>query len=138
MGSTVKELMGLAPELRRQFDGTNAFTVRAFKGTVGFGDAGVAVEIGQIPADAIPIGVIVNVTTAFNSSGTDLIDVGTGTDPDGYSVDEDGATAGTTFSGDGALIGDAATADTVEVLYTQSVADATAGSAQVTVLYLEA
>lgn len=139
MGSVVKDLMNLPPELRRQFDGTDAFTLRALKGTVGFGDAGTAVTIGQLPDGAVVIGAIINVTTAFNSSGTDLIDVGTAADPDGFVVDHDASSAGNSgVVGGGALIGTIATQDTVEVLYSQSVADAAAGSAIVTVLYLEA
>ena len=55
-----------------------------------FADFGTTVNVGTIPAGASVVGGGVHVVTAFNSSGTDLLDVGfigSTTDADGYATD---------------------------------------------------
>lgn len=106
-----------------------------------FGDFGTTVTVGKIPAGASVIGGGVHVTTAFNSSGTDLLNVGfigATTDADAYAtlltmaavgyipLDELGAT--TNIQG--------AVEHTVTCAPAQSVADATAGEAWVIIQYV--
>jgi hypothetical protein len=106
-----------------------------------FADLGTVVTVGYLPANASGIGGGVHVTTAFNSSGTDLLDVGfigSTTDDDAYATD-------LTLAGVGFIVLDelAATTNikqTVDATVTcspaQSVADATAGVAEVYVTYV--
>lgn len=108
-----------------------------------FADYGTTVVVGYLPANASVIGGGVHIVTAFNSSGTDLLDVGfTGgsstADPDGY------ATL-LTLAAVGYIVLDelAATTNikqTVDTTVTcapaQSVADASAGVAEVYVTYV--
>lgn len=106
-----------------------------------FADFGTTVNVGVIPAGATVVGGGVHVITAFNSSGTDLLDVGFvggTTDADGYATD-------LTLAGVGFIPLDelAATTNiqqsvdaTVTCAPAQSVADATAGVADVIVWYV--
>jgi hypothetical protein len=106
-----------------------------------FADLGTVVTVGYLPANASVIGGGVHVTTAFNSSGTDLLDVGfigSTTDDDAYATD-------LTLAAVGFIVLDelAATTNikqTVDATVTcspaQSVADATAGVAEVYVTYV--
>lgn len=106
-----------------------------------FADFGTTVTVGTIPADASVIGGGVHVTTAFNSSGTDLLNVGfigSTTDADGYAtllqlnavgfiaLDELAATTNIKQTVD----------TTVTCAPAQSVADATAGVAEVYITYV--
>lgn len=87
-----------------------------------------------LPAGARIINIVVDVETAFNSSGTDLLDLGkTGTD-NHYINDLDIAAVGRkapTLTN----LGVSTTPITVIATFVQSVADATTGSATVTVTY---
>jgi hypothetical protein len=106
-----------------------------------FADFGTTVTVGTIPAGASVIGGGVHIVTAFNSSGTDLLDVGfigSTTDADGYATD-------LTLAAVGFIVLDelAATTNiqqTVDTTVTcapaQSVADATAGVADVIVTFV--
>jgi hypothetical protein len=106
-----------------------------------FADYGTTVTVGWLPAKASVVGGGVHIITAFNSSGTDLLDVGfigTTTDANGYAtlltlaavgfipLDELGAT--TNIQDTAAL--------QVTCAPAQSVADATAGVADVIILYI--
>ena len=106
-----------------------------------YADYGTTVNVGVIPAGASVIGGGVHIVTAFNSSGTDLLNVGFvggTTDADGYAtlltlaavgyieLDELGATTNIQQSVD----------TTVTCAPAQSVADATAGAADVIVLFI--
>lgn len=106
-----------------------------------FADFGTTVNVGVIPAGSCVIGGGVHVTTAFNSSGTDLLNVGFvggTTDADGYAtlltlaavgfiaLDELAATTNIVQSVD----------TTVTCAPAQSVADATAGVAEVIIMYV--
>lgn len=55
---------------------------------------GVAKRIGTLPAGAMVIGGGIFVTTAFDGSGTDLIDIGTVADDDAFATDLSAASAG--------------------------------------------
>lgn len=105
-----------------------------------FADFGTVVTVGKIPPGSSVTHGGVHVITAFNSSGTDLLDVGfigATTDDDAYATD-------LTLAAVGFIVLDelAATTNiqgTVEHTVTctpaQSVADATAGVADVIVYY---
>ena len=93
-----------------------------------------------LPAGAQILNVIIDITTAFNSSGTDLIDVGTAADGAYYVNDATASAAGhfaaTLVSTNIAGILNIGTSDVqVTATYVQSVADASAGSAQITIVY---
>jgi len=106
-----------------------------------YADYGTTVTVGKIPANSCVIGGGVHITTAFNSSGTDLLDVGfigNTTDADGY------ATLLTLAAVGYIALDELATTtnimQTVDTTVTcapaQSVADATAGVAEVIILYI--
>lgn len=104
-------------------------------------DLGNTVNVGKVPAGAVVVGGGVHVVTAFNSSGTDLLDVGfvgSTTDADAYATDLDLATIG--FKALDELAAVTNIQQTVETTITciaaQSVADATAGVADVVVMYV--
>lgn len=108
-----------------------------------FADYGTVVTVGYLPANASVIGGGVHVVTAFNSSGTDLLDVGfTG---GSSTADDDAYATDLTLAGVGFIVLDelAATTNikqtvdcTVTCTPAQSVADATAGVAEVYVTYV--
>ena len=93
-----------------------------------------------IPAGSQILEVIIDIVTPFNSSGTDLIDVGTTADNAYYVNDATASAAGhfvaTLVSTSIAGILNVGTVDKqITGKYVQSVADATAGLAQITVVY---
>lgn len=106
-----------------------------------FADFGSTVVIGKIPAGAsILPGSGVHIVTAFNSSGTDLLDVGF----IGATTDADAYATQLTLGAVGFIVFDelATTTNiqgqvehTVTCAAAQSVADATAGIADITVVY---
>lgn len=64
--------------------------VHYIRKAITFADDGVAVTVGTIPAGSIIIKAGVVVSTAFNDTGTDLIDIGiSGGDTDGIAADLD-------------------------------------------------
>jgi hypothetical protein len=106
-----------------------------------FADLGTSVTVGKMPPYSHVVGGGVHIVTAFNSSGTDLLDVGFiggTTDADAYAtdltlaavgflaLDELGATTNIMQSVETTVTADAA----------QSVADATAGEAYVIVNFV--
>ncbi|TIO15625.1 MAG: hypothetical protein E5X86_19850 [Mesorhizobium sp.] len=106
-----------------------------------FADYGTTVTVGKIPAGASVIDGGVHVVTAFNSSGTDLLDVGfigSTTDADAYATDLTMAAVGyIPFDELGATTNIQQTVDTtVTCAPAQSVADATAGVADVIVAFV--
>lgn len=104
-------------------------------------DYGTTVTVGWIPAGASVIGGGVHVRTAFNSSGTDLIDVGfvgSTTVAAAYATQLTLAAVGyIPFDELGTTTNIQQSVDTrVTCAPAQGVADATAGSADVIVLYV--
>ncbi|WP_027039113.1 hypothetical protein [Mesorhizobium ciceri] len=131
--------------LNRNVPARNALyqNVQFLRKKITFGNFGTTVTVGTLPAYANVIGGGVHVTTAFNSSGTDLLDVGfigSTTDPDAYAtlltlaavgfipLDELGTTTNIMQTVD----------TTVTCAPAQSVADATAGEAYVIIMYVMA
>lgn len=112
--------------------------VQVLRKRIRFSDAATAVTVGVIPAGAIVLpGSGVQVITAFNDSGTDLLDIGTTGDADefasaivisavGYIVVDDIAT----HNGY-----DDTTDVTVTATYTGQNSNSTAGVADVVILF---
>lgn len=88
-----------------------------------------------LPVGAILIAFIVNITMAFNDSGTDLIDIGDSTTADRFVADLDGASAGLTLkpSADETAL---AAATVVKGKFTGQNSNASAGAATITALYI--
>lgn len=115
--------------------------VQTLRKRITFANRGTAVVIGKIPAGASVLpGSGVHIVTAFNGSGTDLLDIGfigSTTDPDGY------ATLLTLAAVGYIVVDELATTTniqgtvehTVTCLYTDANSDATAGVADVTIVY---
>lgn len=106
-----------------------------------FADFGTVVTVGKIPAGASVIGGGVHVITAFNSSGTDLLDVGfigSTTDDDAYATDLSLAAVGFIALDElGATTNIQQSIDTtVTATPAQSVADATTGVADIIILFV--
>lgn len=104
--------------------------------TPGIGTAA-TVQVGTLPAGCLVLETIVRVRTAFNAATTNVIIVGTSDDDDEFieAADVDESTAGTTFSARSA--GLVMTSDTpVYVKYSQTGTAASAGEADVVVLYI--
>lgn len=106
-----------------------------------FANLGSAVTVGKMPPYSHVVGGGVHVVTAFNSSGTDLLDVGfigSTTDDDAYATDLTLAAVG--FLALDELAATTNIMQSVETTVTatpaQSVADATAGEAYVIVNFV--
>lgn len=94
-----------------------------------------AKDLFTLPAGAIIIGITVNVTTAFDDSGTDLIDIGNADTADAYVADFDASSQGMTLSpsaDESAL----SAATVVKGVYTGQNSDAAAGAATIACLYV--
>lgn len=103
----------------------------------------IAVDVGRIPAYSTVVGGGVHVVTAFNDSGTDVLDVGfrgavASDDPDGYSTD-------LALDGVGYIVLDELAATTnilstqdciVTATYAGQNGNATAGEAYLTIMYV--
>lgn len=103
-----------------------------------FGDT-LAVDVGMLPSGSVMLPSIsgVHVSTAFNDSGTDLIDIGTSADGDLYATDLDASTVG--FKPlDEAVSLRVATETTITVTYAGLNSNADAGAAQVVIAYIPA
>ena len=104
--------------------------------------SGVALTVGVLPPGALVVGGGITVLTAFNSSGADLMGVGVTGSAAAYASAVDVAVQGFKPLDDLALApavtaGFSATSElTVTATWTQSVADATAGVADVSVQFI--
>ena len=94
-----------------------------------------------IPANSQIVSVDVNVETAFNDSGADILEVGSSADTDLYINDTDISAAGSIAMGTAALCAnwkDIGTSDIrVGYIYNGANNDASAGAATVTINYLQ-
>lgn len=111
-------------------------TLAAVTGTVAYTDT-TAKTLFTLPAKAVPVQWIVNVVTAFNDSGTDLLNVGkTGTD-NAFAAALNVASTGQLVTGFvvTALNVELPSPTTVVAKYTGENGDSSAGSAQVTCIY---
>lgn len=131
-----KDLLGIAPALRRVFgDDDEGGVLVAFTNTVAYTDTA-AKNLFVLPSKAKIVSIHVDVTTAFNSSGTDLLDLGKTGTANHFKNDLDVSSAAQTVTG-WSNLGDVGSSD-VQVIatYAQSVADASAGAARVTFVCL--
>jgi hypothetical protein len=96
-----------------------------------------AKNLFKLPKGAVIVAWIVNVVTAFNSSGTDLLDIGVSGTAARFANDIDVSSAGQKLTGFvAAELFTPLTEDTqVTAIFVQSVADAAAGDADVACLY---
>lgn len=125
-------------------DSARAFSyqmVHYLRKEVTFSNRGTAVTIGKIPVNAVVLphmsGALV--TTAFNGSGTDLLDIGTSDDDDGFATDLDVSSVGFKVCDETATTNDAIKTTgtmTITATYADANSDATAGSAEVIICYI--
>lgn len=96
------------------------------------------VTVGVLPAGAVVVGGGVVVTTAFNDSGADLIDIGTSADPDGLATDLDASAVGLKAADELATSNDLYSTSevTITATYAGANADASAGAGIVYVEFL--
>ncbi len=94
-----------------------------------------------IPANSQIVSVDVNVETAFNDTGADILEVGSSADTDLYVNDTDISAAGSIAMGTAALCANwkdiGSTDSGVGYIYNCANNDATAGAATVTINYLQ-
>lgn len=129
---------GLGIKDADNFAGPNLGGTLAVKfNTVDFEDT-TAKELFTLPKGAIPILWITNVTTAFNDSGTDLLDIGKSGTAAAFASDIDVSSAGQKLTGYvvGALFAELTEDTTVIATYAGENEDADAGAAVVGVLYM--
>lgn len=115
--------------------------VQSLRKKITYQDNGLTVTVGKLPPHSVVVGGGVHIVTAFNGSGTDLLDVGfigATTDPDAYATD-------LTLAAVGFIVLDelAATSNimgtvehTVTCVYADENSNATAGEAWVIVNYV--
>ena len=112
----------------------DVFLLQAQRATIAYTDT-TAKDLFTLPTGAVLVGFVVNVTEAFDDSGSsDLLDIGDGTTADRFVADQDVGSAGISLvaSDDEAAL----SAETVvKGLYTPGTG-ATAGTATLTALYL--
>ncbi len=92
-------------------------------------------ELFTLPAGAIILGFVINVTTAFDDTGTDLVDLGDGDTADRFVADFDASSAGLTLqpsADEGALAADTV----VQGVYAGGNGDAANGAATISCLYV--
>jgi hypothetical protein len=91
----------------------------------------------KLPKGAVIVAWIVNVVTAFNSSGTDLLDIGDGSTANRFANDIDVSSAGQKLTGYVAAELYTPLTDETQItaIFVQSVADAAAGDLDVACLY---
>lgn len=97
---------------------------------------GTATHLFNLPPHSVILRFMVEVVTAFNDSGTDLLDIGSSGTADAYANDVDLSTAGQVIVEESAL-GLTATRGVTEVFgkYSGQNSNATAGEARVSVVY---
>jgi len=104
--------------------------------TVAYTDT-TAKAICTIPADADVIGITVNVTTGFDDTGTDVLDLGVTGTAEHFKADLDVTSTGQTVTGWNNFGDVGASPITVEAIYTGQNTNANAGAATVIILYFD-
>lgn len=99
---------------------------------------GNTITLGVLPQDSYVEGVQIQVTTVFNSSGTDLVSVGRSGAAAAYSTNQDVSATGIFNPTLGTEVGYLNNSRVVIATYTPGVADATQGKALVTLWYSQA
>lgn len=108
----------------------------ALRATLAFGDT-TAKSLFTIPAGAIIVDWILNVTTAFNSDGTDQVDIGISGTAEKFAADVDVGSTGLKSTGVvAAQIGAVqATAQAVQGIYAAGGSEANAGAMTILCLF---
>lgn len=102
-------------------------------------DVDTTVTVGVLPAGAVVIGAGAVVSTAFNSGSTDILDIGTSADPDGFATDISLAAAGVIAADELASsndVGPYASDTTIVCVPAQTGTAASAGAARVYVQFI--
>lgn len=118
---------------------THGLMVHTMMGQITFASPGttVAKTIGVLPAGAMVVGGGAYVTTAFNDSGTDVIDVGTSGDADGYATLLDVSSVGYKVLDELATSDDFSASEvTVTATYTGQNANGTTGVANIIINFV--
>ena len=120
----------------------NLQVIGRLEGWVEFGDDGVGIVLGTLPADSFVLDVIIQVTTLFNDTGTDLISVGWDADVDALCVAKDVSATGIFSRERGTLTAGAndgynATSRSIEAYYNGANSDMTTGKALVIVIFAQ-
>lgn len=145
MASSSKRELGYAPHLRQQLlseadggagSGGVGGVLRALTSTIANSDTA-AKTLFVLPADAILIDIHVDVTTAFNSSGTDLLSIGKSGTNSFFKSNLDVSSLGQTVTGWSALGAIGTSALSIVAIYAQSVADSSTGAARITFRYID-
>lgn len=128
-GRFIKTADGFAPPA---FGGTLAL----MHNTVAYTDT-TAKTLFTLPAGAVPVAVLVNVTAAFDDTGTDLLDIGITGDANYFADNLNVASAGQLVTGmdTAALYTQLAVPTAVTATYTGQNGDAAAGTAVIGVWY---
>jgi hypothetical protein len=102
-------------------------------------DLGTTVDVGVVPAGAIVVNAGIIVTTAFNTGTSDVLDIGTSGDTDGFATDLDLQTVGRTIADELASsndLGPYASDTTLQGVLVASGTAATAGAAEIFVEFI--
>ena len=103
-----------------------------------FGDRGVALTVGILPAGSMiltPISGAI-VTTAFNDSGTDLIDIGSSANDDLLATDLDVSTVGVKVLDEAMGLMLLTEDTTITATYAGQNANASTGAAEIVIAYI--
>jgi len=104
-----------------------------------FADIGTTVDLGVVPAGAIVDNAYVLVSTAFDSGSTDILDIGTSADTDGFATDLTLQTAGKIAADELATsddLGPYSADTTLQAVLVATGTAATAGAAEVVVTFI--
>lgn len=117
--------------------------VQCLRKRITYLDAGTTITVGKMPPGSSILGGGIHVTTAFNDSGTDLLDVGfigSTTDADGYATQLTLAAVGFIALDELAATTNiqGAVEHTVTCLYSAQNSNPTAGAGEVVIFYVSA
>jgi len=118
-------------------DGSQA--VQTITKDIAFSDVDTTVTVGVLPAGAVVLRAGAIVSTAFNSGSTDILDIGTSADSDGFATDISLATIGVIAADEMATTNDAgpyASDTTIVCVPAQTGTAASAGAARVYVEFI--
>jgi len=104
-----------------------------------FGDDGTATLMGTLPANGVISALKVLTSVAFNSSGTDLVIIGTSGDDNRYATAIDVSSTGpaSITQLNTGVVESATNGTAIYCEYNQSVADASAGACKVIVEFIQ-
>lgn len=94
--------------------------------------------IGNLPANTSIQDIDVNVTTLFNATGIDQVDIGTSASPEKYAANIDVTTAGkatVTLAAGGLGVQSTSNPTAIYALYTPGATDATTGACEIVVTF---